>query len=125
MNDSSTPDPVAFFRNKFKELTGKTPLSWQERLFREHFVKNELPSVIDLPTGLGKTAVMAIWLIARAVGAKVPRRLVYFRRQTQKKTAELMQISVATVKRWHRIVLHNLPGELQSSREYLEFSSAV
>jgi CRISPR-associated endonuclease/helicase Cas3 len=30
-----------------------------------------------LPTGLGKTSVMAIWLIARAHGAKLPRRLVY------------------------------------------------
>ncbi len=30
-----------------------------------------------MPTGLGKTAVMAIWLIARAAGARVPRRLVY------------------------------------------------
>src|SRR5689334_21124513 len=31
---------------------------------------------LDIPTGLGKTAAMAIWLLARAEGAKVPRRLV-------------------------------------------------
>lgn len=36
-----------------------------------------LPSAIDLPTGLGKTSVIAIWLLARAAGAKVPLRLVY------------------------------------------------
>lgn len=30
-----------------------------------------------MPTGLGKTSVMAIWLVARAIGAPVPRRLVY------------------------------------------------
>lgn len=32
---------------------------------------------IDIPTGLGKTGVMAVWLVARALGASVPRRLVY------------------------------------------------
>lgn len=33
--------------------------------------------VSTLPTGLGKTSVIAIWLIALANGANVPRRLVY------------------------------------------------
>ncbi|MDQ3340783.1 MAG: type I-U CRISPR-associated helicase/endonuclease Cas3 [Myxococcota bacterium] len=37
----------------------------------------QIPSALDIPTGLGKTAVIAIWLVARSVGAKVPRRLVY------------------------------------------------
>jgi CRISPR-associated endonuclease/helicase Cas3 len=37
----------------------------------------DLPRAVDVPTGLGKTAVMAIWLVARAAGANVPRRLVY------------------------------------------------
>jgi CRISPR-associated endonuclease/helicase Cas3 len=36
-----------------------------------------LPEALDIPTGLGKTSVMAIWLVARACGAKLPRRLVY------------------------------------------------
>ncbi len=36
-----------------------------------------LPPAVDIPTGLGKTAVMAIWLLARAAGAALPRRLVY------------------------------------------------
>lgn len=37
-----------------------------------------MPKVIDLPTGLGKTMVMAIWLIARAADPRrVPTRLVY------------------------------------------------
>jgi CRISPR-associated endonuclease/helicase Cas3 len=40
-------------------------------------VKGHLPSALDLPTGLGKTSVMSIWLIARAHGAKLPCRLVY------------------------------------------------
>jgi CRISPR-associated endonuclease/helicase Cas3 len=57
----------AEFKKIFKERTGNEPLSWQIRLFQEHFVTNDLPPVIDLPTGLGKTMVMAIWLIAREV----------------------------------------------------------
>jgi CRISPR-associated endonuclease/helicase Cas3 len=37
-----------------------------------------MPACCDLPTGLGKTSVIAIWLIALAEGkASVPRRLVY------------------------------------------------
>ncbi|MGH8644476.1 MAG: type I-G CRISPR-associated helicase/endonuclease Cas3g [Gammaproteobacteria bacterium] len=39
--------------------------------------KGELPSAVDIPTGLGKTAIMALWLIALVSGAKLPRRLVY------------------------------------------------
>lgn len=65
------------FKRRFQALTGNSPLRWQERLFRDHFVKNDLPSVIDLPTGLGKTMVMAIWLIARSISSKLPRRLIY------------------------------------------------
>jgi len=41
------------------------------------FTRGEIPHSLDIPTGLGKTAVMAIWLVARAAGASVPRRLVY------------------------------------------------
>jgi CRISPR-associated endonuclease/helicase Cas3 len=36
-----------------------------------------LPDALDIPTGLGKTSVMAIWLVARTCGASLPRRLVY------------------------------------------------
>ena len=64
------------FEAQFTALTGFRPLSWQKRLFRR-LAAAEVPSALDLPTGLGKTSVMAIWLIARAHGAKLPRRLVY------------------------------------------------
>src|SRR5262249_12042779 len=36
-----------------------------------------IPASCNLPTGLGKTSVIAVWLIALANGAAVPRRLVY------------------------------------------------
>ena len=57
-------------------LTGYTPFLWQQRLFRR-FIGNELPSALDLPTGLGKTSVMTIWLLARAFNPNLPRRLAY------------------------------------------------
>lgn len=49
---------------------------WQRRLL-DKMLAGELPSALDIPTGLGKTSVMAIWLVARAAGAPVPRRLIY------------------------------------------------
>ncbi len=53
-----------------------TPFPWQEDLLRR-FLRGDIPSALDIPTGLGKTSVMAIWLVARACGANLPRRLVY------------------------------------------------
>jgi CRISPR-associated endonuclease/helicase Cas3 len=61
----------------FRALTGFAPLSWQTRLYREHFGNGKIPLAVDVPTGLGKTSVIALWLIARAKGARLPRRLVY------------------------------------------------
>ena len=81
------------FDQAFKVLTEFPPFPWQRRLFDQYLSKGELPAGVDIPTGLGKTAVMAIWLLARAKqglseGARsdsadqaghrsLPRRLVY------------------------------------------------
>ena len=65
------------FDRCFKDLTGHASFEWQRRLFEKHFIKGDLPSALDLPTGLGKTSVMTIWYLARQAGAPVPRRLVY------------------------------------------------
>ena len=68
------------FREAFKALTDVFPFPWQEELYLKHFSQGTeaLPSACTLPTGLGKTAVVAIWLIALARNpAKMPRRLVY------------------------------------------------
>jgi CRISPR-associated endonuclease/helicase Cas3 len=67
---------VDMFDRQFAALMGPRPFSWQRRLFAR-LVKGDLPSSLDLPTGLGKTSVMALWLIARAHAAPLPRRLVY------------------------------------------------
>jgi CRISPR-associated endonuclease/helicase Cas3 len=66
----------AFFQSAFKQLTGHKPFRWQCRLF-ERMVGGDIPACCDLPTGLGKTSVMTIWLIARACNPQLPRRLVY------------------------------------------------
>lgn len=57
---------------------GAKPFPWQESLL-DRFLdsKRGLPPGLDIPTGLGKTSVMAIWLVAKAHGAALPRRLIY------------------------------------------------
>jgi CRISPR-associated endonuclease/helicase Cas3 len=69
------------FKNCFKWLTGNEPFEWQERLFQK-FLNSDLPNACDVPTGLGKTSVMTIWLIAlgcllKEKDRKIPLRLVY------------------------------------------------
>ena len=56
--------------------TGNEPYRWQMRLLGR-FLAGDLPAAVDVPTGLGKTTVMALWLMALAAGAALPRRLVY------------------------------------------------
>jgi len=69
-------DPT--FKTQFEILTGHEPFPWQVDLFEKWFVKGEFPSSCNLPTGLGKTSVVAIWLIALiSQPHKMPRRLVY------------------------------------------------
>ena len=68
---------VHAFDIRFAALMGAKPFCWQRRLFHRHFLNGDLPPTLDLPTGLGKTSVMAIWYLARKSGAPVPRRLVY------------------------------------------------
>ncbi len=75
---SATP----LFEPCFHALTGYNPMPWQARLFRQ-MVRGDLPQACDLPTGLGKTSVIPIWLIALIAqdggpGVRpLPRRLVY------------------------------------------------
>src|SRR5262245_25067459 len=65
------------FKQRFETLTGHSPLPWQRALY-DRFVVGDFPPTCNLPTGLGKTACVAVWLIARAdCPALVPRRLVY------------------------------------------------
>lgn len=73
----AAPATMIPFNESFLYLTGHEPMKWQTRLFNEYFASGDIPGAIDIPTGLGKTAIIALWLIARAHGAHLPRRLVY------------------------------------------------
>jgi CRISPR-associated endonuclease/helicase Cas3 len=70
----NTPD----FRSLFVELAGSEPFPWQTALFIRFIEGPSLPGAADIPTGLGKTSVVVIWLIALLLfPEKVARRLVY------------------------------------------------
>lgn len=67
------------FEDWFKTITGNSPYQYQTRL-----AKDELPTVIDVATGLGKTAAIVLaWLWRRRYGrdenlrSRTPRRLIY------------------------------------------------
>lgn len=70
------------FERFFELLTGNARFPWQRALFDE-LVEKQFRKSCDIPTGLGKTSIMALWLLALAHHAHVhtlagfPRRLVY------------------------------------------------
>ena len=70
------------FEACFNALTGHSPMRWQARLFKR-MLSGAVPLACDLPTGLGKTSLIPIWLIALASQDRgsgvppLPRRLVY------------------------------------------------
>jgi len=76
------------FASLFEHLTGNPPFPWQHGRRDEPSLLDELlakrfPAACDIPTGLGKTSVIALWLLALAHHARAgtvhgfPRRLVY------------------------------------------------
>jgi hypothetical protein len=73
-----------FFNDHYKTLRpGYTPMKWMRRMFLR-LIGGEPPSLVDLPTGAGKTDLVVIWLVALAWYAQhrsttkvVPRRLVW------------------------------------------------
>jgi len=70
------------FDTLFQALTGNPRFPWQYSLY-ERLVEGNFPERCDIPTGLGKTSIIAIWLLALAhrarngVAGGFPRRLVY------------------------------------------------
>lgn len=118
------------FDEDFQLLTGNAPFPWQRVLY-ERFVANDFPKACDLPTGLGKTSVIALWLLALVVNAKLPRRLVYVvnrRTVVDQSTAEAERLcsrllepdarrlgealdALAAVSAKHPLVISTLRGE--------------
>lgn len=104
------------FENDFAILVGKAPFPWQRALY-ERFVASDFPKACDLPTGLGKTSVIVLWLLALAKNPKLPRRLVYVvnrRTVVDQATAEAERIRAALLK-----------SEARHIREALDALAAV
>ncbi len=73
----------AQFSRRFKALTGHDHFPWQLELYSNWFTKGMVPDLCGVPTGLGKTSVIAIWILALArmleaqEAVMLPRRLIY------------------------------------------------
>ena len=66
------------FATFFRDVHGHEPFPWQQRLTSEVLDQGTWPSVIDLPTGTGKTAVLDTAVFALAAQPDVtPRRVVF------------------------------------------------
>src|SRR5580704_6101982 len=56
-------------REDFRKLNrvgaedGPNPLKWQVRLF-ERLCANDVPKTCDIPTGMGKTSIIHLWMLA-------------------------------------------------------------
>lgn len=60
----------------FYEITGNDPYPWQRRAFAR-LLQRKIPDAADIPTGLGKTSIVLIHLLALVAGAPLPRRVAY------------------------------------------------
>jgi CRISPR-associated endonuclease/helicase Cas3 len=70
-------EPDLDFERTFHALTGNPPFPWQRALY-ERFAAGQIPTSCNLPTGLGKTSVVAVALIALAnFPDRMPRQIAY------------------------------------------------
>jgi CRISPR-associated endonuclease/helicase Cas3 len=122
--DGEHPLSVTEFDARFKQLTGHEPLRWQKRLF-QRLLSADLPVAIDLPTGLGKTSVIAIWYLALTERARLPRRLAYVvdrRAVVDQATAVAEQIKIRSGDATLRV--STLRGQFVDNRAWLEDPAA-
>jgi CRISPR-associated endonuclease/helicase Cas3 len=125
------------FEEGFTLLTGNAPFPWQRALY-QRFVARDFPETCDLPTGLGKTSVITLWLLALVANPKLPRRLVYVvnrRTVVDQATAEAERLrkllvtsaarplrdaldTMAAVKSAHPLAISTLRGEFADNAEW-------
>lgn len=134
--NTGEPPTVDWLRGALGLNAAQTPFPWQVELLRR-FRRGEAVSSLDIPTGLGKTAVMAVWLVARALGASLPRRLVYVvdRRAVVDQATEVAEALCAWVAKERGVAdalgLHDRPlpistlrGQHVDNRAWLEDPSS-
>lgn len=114
------------FQAQFRTLTGHAPMTWQWRLYRDYFATDQLPSAVDIPTGLGKTAVIALWLLAIREGHRLPRRLVYIvdRRAVVDQATDFVEQMRDRLPPDERMPISTLRGQHADNREWLDNPSA-
>ncbi len=109
------------FASWFTQLTENPPFPWQENLYDQWFSQGRIPSSCNLPTGLGKTSVIAVWLIALMNGAAVPRRLVYVvnrRTVVDQTTEEVEKYKQRSVRGIPDFAISTLRGQYADNREW-------
>ncbi len=110
------------FENAFEQLTGNRPFPWQSKLFhRMRLGAESIPARCDIPTGLGKTSVIAVWLLARAVKPTLPRRLVYVvnrRTVVDQTTFEVEKYKERLKKQGRDMAVSTLRGQFADNREW-------
>jgi CRISPR-associated helicase Cas3 len=109
------------FDSAFNSLTDNPPFPWQRALYADWFIKGRVPDACNLPTGLGKTSVIAIWLIAFANAPdRVPRRLVYVvnrRTVVDQTTDEVEKYLERKVPGVPELAVSTLRGQFADNRE--------
>jgi len=121
----------------FADLTAENgtrhaPFLWQKRLL-QRLLDGNPPQAVDVPTGLGKTSVMALWLIALAEGAELPRRLVYvvdrravvdqatrFAEQLRRNMPEALAGRLHLAEGTRELPISTLRGGFADNRDWLE-----
>ena len=101
-------DAMSDFDRTFDALSGHPPFPWQRELYKRFVSDREdhIPATASLPTGLGKTSVITVWLIALMNHrASMPRRLVYVvnrRTVVDQTTAEVERLreNVSALEPW-------------------------
>jgi len=119
--------PMLDFDQAFLALTGNPPFPWQQALYQRFIAdgKDNIPAACTLPTGLGKTAVIAIWLIALVNYPKrMPRRLMYVvnRRTVVDQTTDEVEKLRANLPKLNSslgtLALSTLRGQFADNREW-------
>ena len=119
------------FSSTFKALMDYGPLRWQTRLYNR-LRTGDTPSACNLPTGLGKTSVIPIWLIALASqviasnSPNLPRRLIYIvNRRTVVDQATVIANRLRNRILEHEVVPPSFTGALNQLRTALQQVTAL